>query len=163
MASALKKLSPFRVSGQDFPPPQLFENIPTLHWILAEVLEDWLRAIGPYQEQVDNALNKSARIRATCSGFMDLQPMYLKCLFSYAFFFVSADQAYAKFYQQLNIANGLSSLCIKHGTPPRKTSWVGKICRIRDISIAHFPSKKADAIDAFTGMSMDTDESVMAQ
>ena len=152
MAIALKNLSPIRVSGQDFPRPQLFRNIPMLHWILAEVLEDWLRAVRPYQEQVDSAEGESEKIWAVASAMDDLQAPFLKCIFSYAFFFVSADQAYLKFYRGLNCANRLSSLCIGHRKPPRETSWVCKIHRIRDISIAHFPSEKADPIDSFAGM-----------
>lgn len=152
MASALKNLSPIRVSGQDFPHPQLFQNIPMLHWILAEVLEDWLRAVRPIQEKVDSAEGESENFRAVASAMEELQAPLLKCIFSYAFFFVSADQAYSKFYRGLNCANRLSSLCIRHGKPPRETSWVCKIQRIRDISIAHFPSEKADPIDAFAGM-----------
>ncbi len=149
MASALKNLSPIRACGEVLPPPQLFENIPMLHWFLTEVLEDWLRAVGPYQEQVDNAEDEAAMIYA----FVDLQSMFLKCLFSYAFFFVSADNAYAFFYKKLNRANFLSGLRLKHGKPPKKTSLVCKLRRIRNISIAHFPSDDANPIDAFAGMS----------
>ncbi len=155
MTSELNKLSPIRVSGEMIPPPPLFTNIPMLHWILAEVLEDWLRAIGPYQRLVDGANGQSEKVSATVSGFEDLQPVFLKCLFSYAFFFVSADQAYDYLFTDLDRANRILRNCIANRKRPRKTSWVKKIHWIRNNSIAHFPSKRKSvpAIDAFAAMS----------
>ncbi|MYD36270.1 MAG: hypothetical protein F4X20_04495 [Dehalococcoidia bacterium] len=153
MASRLTNLSHITVSGKVFPPPQLFQNIPMLHRILEQVLEDWLRAVEPYQRQIENASSDSARLSAVTSGFAELQPSLLKSLFSYAFFFVAADNAYTSFYSELNRANNFSGLRLKHCKPPRETSFVRKVRMIRNIAIAHFPSKEADAIDAFAAMS----------
>ena len=153
MASNLETLSPITVDGAKWPSPQLFNNIPILHRILTEVVEDWLRAVEPYQMNVDGADTESAKQFAAGSGFMELQPALLKCLFSYAFFFVSADNAYGNFYKELNHANNLSGLNLKHFKPPQKTPFVTKITNIRDISIAHIPSEKAEPIDAFAAMS----------
>lgn len=153
MASELTGLSPVTVNGKVLPPPQLFQNIPILHWILQEVLEDWLRAVQPYQVWVDAVGGNSAKEWAVGSGFMELQPALLKSLFSYAFFFTAADNAYENFYRDLNQANRLSGLNLKHRKPPTKTSFVKKIIVIRDISIAHIPSSKANPIDTFAAMS----------
>ncbi len=152
MASNLKTLSPVTVCGEKLPSPQLFQNIPMLHWILEEVLNDWLRAVEPYQINVDAASTESERLFAVASGFGELQPSFLKCLFSYAFFFVSTDNAYANFYRELNRANNLSGVRIQHRKRPKKSPFVSKIVNIRNISIAHIPSAKADPINAVAGM-----------
>ena len=155
MTSGLTNLSPLTVSGEKLPTPQLFHNIPMLHRILEEVVEDWLRAVEPYQRQVDDADDESAMIWASASGFMELQPVLLKCLFSYAFFFVSADNAYGHLYEDLNQANRVSGLKVKHDKPPKDTSFIEKIRVIRDISIAHFPgkpTKRRSPLDVFAAM-----------
>lgn len=149
MASKLTGLSPVTVNGEAMPHPQLFANIPTLHRILDEVLEDCLRAAGPYQDQIDGAEDRSKRLCATFYGFAGLRPSLLKCLFSYAFFFVAADNAYKYFYARLNCANRLLGPKVKHSKPPKQSAFVRKISTIRDIAIAHFPSEKARPIDAF--------------
>lgn len=152
MASNLNTLSPITVGGRRLPTPQLFTNIPILHCILAEVVDDWLRAVEPYQMDVDAAGTESERLFVVSSGMGELQPSFLKCLFSYAFFFVSADHAYANFYRELNRANNLSGVRIQHRSPPKKSPFVSKIVNIRNISIAHMPSAKAEPINAAAGM-----------
>ena len=156
MASGLMNLTTITVGKKVLPTPQLLENIPILHRILEEVVEDWMRAVEPYQRRVDEADDVSAMIWAGASGFMELQPLLLKCLFSYAFFFVSADNAYGRLYENLNQANRVSGLKVKHGKPPKDTPFIEKIRLIRDISIAHFPgrpTKKVSALDAYAAMS----------
>lgn len=153
MASRLTSPSSITICGENIPPPQLFQNIPMLHCILEQVVEDWLRAVEPYQRQIDNAETDSATLTAVLSGFEELQPSLLKCLFSYSFFFVAAVNAYRHFYRELNRANNLSGLRQKHRKPPKESSSIRKIRTIRDIAIAHFPSEKAIPIDAFAAMS----------
>lgn len=156
MASGLTNLSPITVGGEDLPTPQLFHNIPMLHRILEEVVEDWLRVVEPYQRQVDDADDDSARIFAAGTGFMELRPHFLKCLFSYIFFFVAADNAYAYFYKELNQANNASGRRLKRRDPPNKSPFVEKIRMVRNIAIAHFPSDRARPIDAFAAMDWQT-------
>ena len=153
MSSKLTELSPIFVDGKYLPQPQLLSYIPILHDILGDVLQDWLRAVEPYQSQIDNAVDDSARLYAVSSGFMELQRPFLKSLFSYAFFFVAIDQAYDHLYEELNDANFLSGLNLKHSKNPQKSSFVKKICTIRNSSIAHFPSEKPTVIDGFAAMS----------
>ena len=156
MASGLKDLSPVTVGNSRLPTPQLLSNIPMLLLFLKEVVEDWKRAVKPYQKTVDDADGDSARLFAVGSGFMELQPQLLKCLFSYAFFFVATGNAYRQLYEDLNQANRISGLNLKHGKPPRDTPFVEKIRLIRNISIAHFPgtlSKKVSHLDAYAAMS----------
>ena len=157
MASGLSDMSPIMVRGENLPSPLLFGNIPMLHDILGEVLEDWLHAVEPYQKQIDAAVSESETLQAITTGFMELQTSFLKSLFSYALFFVAADNAYDYFYKELDRANHLSGLNLKHRKRPKPTPFIRKIQRIRNLSIAHFPSEKAikkgRAIDAFAGAS----------
>ena len=152
MVSALTNLRPVAVSGEVLPPPQLLENIPMLHQILTEVVGDWLRSVEPYQEQIDSAEGGSAAYEVA-KALEGLRPVLLKCLFSYAFFFVATDKAYEVVYEKLNRANKLACLGLKHEKPPKMTPFVKKTRSIRNWSIAHFPSKKADHIDAVAAMS----------
>ena len=153
-------MSPIKVCGESLPSPLLFANIPIMHCILDEVMEDWLRVVEPYQGQIDGAVSESETLRAVTSGFMALETSFLKSLFSYAFFFVAADNAYDYFYRELDRANYLSGLKLKHRKRPKVTSFIKKIRTIRNISIAHFPStearKKGRAIDAFAAASWRT-------
>ena len=111
-----------------------------------------MRAARPYQDQIDGAEDRSKRRCATFYGLTGLRPSLLKCLFSYAFFFVAADNAYKYFYARLNRANRLLGLKVRHSKPPKQSAFVRKIGTIRDIAIAHFPSEKARPIDAFAAM-----------
>ena len=79
MTSGLTNLSPITVDGVDLPTPQLFYNIPMLHRILEEVVEDWMHAVEPYQSQVDDADDDSAKVFVSISGFQELRPQFSKC------------------------------------------------------------------------------------
>ena len=147
MACNLETLSPIAVHGGKLPSPQLFNNIPILHWTRVEVVEAWSRAVEPYQVSVDTAETESAQRFAVGTGFMESQTAMLKCLYSYAFFFVSANNAYGNFYKELNRANNLPGLNLKHSRPPQKTPFVTKIANIRDISVAHIPSETFAELD----------------
>ena len=156
MASRLKDLSPIYVRDRWLPTPELFTNIPMLHQILEEVVGDWLRAVEPYQSQVDDADSESMQLYAVLSLFAELPPVFLKCLFSYAFLFVATEGAYEVLYRGLNKANDLSGLRLRHRKPPKRTPFVCKMRMIRNIAIAHFPSDKPDAITAGAAMSWQT-------
>ena len=75
VTSNLANLSPIKVCGESLPTPHVFSNIPMLHRILEEVLEDWLRAVEPYQKQIDTSGDEGSKTFAVASGFMDLQPL----------------------------------------------------------------------------------------
>ncbi len=156
MASNLGTSSPITIDSKQVPSPQLFYNIPMLHWMLGDVLEDWLRTVEPYQASVDATETECTQRDVVGIAFKELRPTFLKCLFSYAFFFVSANNAYGNFYKELNSANHLSDLKLQHPKPPKMTPFVTKIANIRDISIAHIPSEKAAPIDALAAMSWQT-------
>lgn len=81
MTSGLTNLSPLTITGETLPTPQLFNNIPMLHSILEEVVEDWMRAVDPYQKQVDAAGSDDAKIFAVISGIADLRLTCPRCLY----------------------------------------------------------------------------------
>lgn len=156
MTSGLTDLEPITVGDGVLPRPLLRTNISMLHRILEEVFKDWLRAVEPYQRKVDEAENDSAMHFAAATGFIELQPLLLKCLFSYAFFFVAADNAYGHLYADLNRANKDLGLNVQHDKPPKDTPFIKKIRLIRNNAIAHFPgrpSEKWSSIDSFAAMS----------
>ena len=153
MASNLANLSSVIVSGRTMPPPQLLQNIPTLHWILEQVVEDWLRAVEPYQAQIDRmGSNPVMSFNHSLDGFSELQAPFLKCLFSYAFFFVAADTAYKNLLRRLNRARDLSGLNLTSPNPPCQKPFVKKVRTIRNIAIAHISSGDMDSIDNFSAM-----------
>ncbi len=156
MASGLTDLKSIPVGDSVLPRPLLRTNISILHRILEEVLKDWLRAVEPYQRNVDEAEDDSAMILAGVTGFGELQPLFLKCLFSYAFFFVASDDAYKHLYAELNQANKDLGLNVQHDKPPKVTPFLKKIRLIRNNAIAHFPgrpSEKWSSLDNFAAMS----------
>jgi len=156
MTSGLTDLNSIAVGNGFLPTPQLLTNIPILHRILEEVFKDWLRAVEPYQRKVDEAEDDSATIISGVTGFAELQPLLLKCLFSYAFFFVAADNAYKHLYAELNQANKDLDLHLQHDKPPKDTPFLKKIRLIRNKAIAHFPgrpSEKWSSLDIFAAIS----------
>ena len=148
LASNLEDLSPVRVCGETLPHPLLFGNIPMIHDFLEQVLADWLRAVEPYQRQVDRAQKGDQQTIAAATALLELHHTWLKCLFSYAFFFRAADEAYEEFYAGLNKANlqpfalGHAALCLL-----RK--------RIRNVSIAHTPVRGRVHAAQLWGMSVE--------
>ncbi len=147
MASNLKSQSPITIDTRAIPQPELLENLPILHQFLEEILKDWHRAVEPYEARIEKQAESAEYIRMI--AFTELQPAFLKCLFSYVFFFDAANQAYKKLYANLNT----TKLRISHNKPPKETVLVKKAQLIRDTSIAHFPSDKASHIDSIAAMS----------
>ena len=153
MTSRLKHQSPVRISvGSESaggPASQLLDNLPMLHVILESIVEDWHRAVSPYESRMAEGGESSDYVAMT--AFLQLQPAFLKSLFSYVFFFVAADRAYGELYAGLNRVNILPR--VDHGKPPVRSGLIERAQRIRDWSIAHFPSEKASSIDAEAAMS----------
>lgn len=128
------------------PNPMLFANITLLWEILELVVKDWERAVIPIQGAIDNASSESEREFYFSQGFIALQPHYLKCLFSYAFFFVSLQHAYDRFHKELkDLSDPL--LRVNHIPKPKTTPYIQKVEMIRNISIAHIDSKRKKPID----------------
>ena len=152
MPCRLDKLSPLYCSNDKnnacsiIPNPILFSNIPLLWKFLELVVKDWEIAVAPIQKAINSALSEEEKDFYFLQGFYELQPHFLKCLFSYAFFFASLDNAYNKFYAELK---GLSnpSLGIKHIKNPTVPPYIYKVKKIRNISIAHMISKEKNPLD----------------
>ncbi len=147
MTTSLNNLQPVLVSDSDgnkelLPLPELFSKFELLHYFLDEVLEDWKKASAPYQAKIDAVSGDSVFSLPAADAFLKLQPIFLKCLFSYAVFFFATDSAYNLFYSQLDRANKISGLKVKHKKPPRKSNTIRKLKNIRNLSIVHIGSPK---------------------
>lgn len=131
------------------PSPFLVSNVIQLSRFFDLIVQDWNRAVKPFQDKVDECANENAELWAMAKSFADdgLISQYLKCLFSYAFFFVSLEKAYRVIYSQLNLLNKKSFLNAKHGKPPQVSPYIKKVKNIRNISIAHVGSKKGEEAD----------------
>ena len=129
----------------------LFNNI-TLMWDFLELtVKDWQREASPYQEKINGA-KETNRIVHVGRAFMELQSYALKCIFSYAMFFVSLDKAYDTLYEQINHLNSKPFLQVKHDGKPHKTDYIEKVKKVRDISISHIDSKKGSKLDALAAI-----------
>jgi hypothetical protein len=148
--SDLTILSPLTVGTDRRPTPPILENIATLRSILDLVVDDWRHAVEPFQGELDQNPND---IYLRAKLFMELQPIFLKCLFSYVFFTIALKEAYEKVYKQLNDANRDLKLKVKKPKRPNKTAVITKVLTIRNCSIAHFPSNNAEPPKAFAAMS----------
>jgi len=147
MTTSINSLQPVLVSDNDgnkelLPLPELFSKFELLHYFLDEILEDWKRASAPYQAKIDAVPGDSVFSLPAAEAFIKLQPIFLKCLFSYAMFFFATDAAYDLFYSQLNRANEIGRLKVKHKKPPRKSNTIKNLRKIRDLSIVHIGSPK---------------------
>lgn len=158
MATSLTDKRPILVTDSNgkkelLPLPELFSKFDLLHYFLDETLEDWKRASLPYQSKIDSSSENSDFPALAAYAFLELQPIFLKCVFSYAMFFVAADSAYNLFYSQLNRANNISGLHVKHKKPPKKNATIKKLKMVRDWSIVHIGSQKASEVDKLSAIS----------
>ncbi len=158
MSTFLKGKKPILVtddSGQRelLPWPELIYNFELLHFFLAEVVRDWKRASTPYQSHIKPSESEGELSAVSACAFIELQPVFLKCVFSYAMFFVAADSAYETLYSQLNRANRISKAHVKHRKPPKESSIIERVRKVRNLSIVHLASAKARELDARSAMS----------
>ncbi|MFZ1508774.1 MAG: hypothetical protein WAV74_18550 [Anaerolineae bacterium] len=116
------------------------------------VAQDWKREVTPLQEAVNSSLNENEELFHMTKAFSSLQPLYLKCLFSYAVFFIAIEGAYDRFYEELNALNQKPFFRVKHNKKPKPTAYVEKVRMIRNISIAHIGSKKERAANSAAAM-----------
>ena len=72
--------------------------------------------------------------------------------FFYVFFFVALERAYKRFYAGLDKLNRESFFRVTHDKKPTENSYIKKVRRVRNISIAHIDSDEANEIDAHAGM-----------
>ena len=116
------------------------------------VVQDWKRESTPLQEAVDNSLTENEKLFHVVKAFGSLQPLYLKCLFSYTMFFIALEGAYHRFYEELNALNQKPFFKVLHNKKPKPTAYIEKVRMIRNISIAHIGSKNARAANSVAAM-----------
>jgi len=126
----------------------LFSNISLLWDIIEMVVKDWKHEVTPLQASIDSASDENERLFHTLHAFSALQPLYFKCLFSYVMFFIAVENAYDRFYEQLNALNRKPFLQVKHAKKPKPTAYITKVRRIRNLSIAHMLSRAASSLDS---------------
>lgn len=134
------------------PKPALYTNIFMLWRILELIFQDWERAVEPFQNNIDNSPTESEKISQIGRAFLELPTYYFKCLFSYVTFFISLENAYELFYEELNKINKKQIFRIKHHKKPLRNNYIKKVRNVRNISIAHIGSKEVPRIDAKAGM-----------
>ncbi len=130
------------------PNPSFFSNIILLREFLNLVVQDWDRAVKPYQDEIAECEDENQEIFTLARGFGGaLQTQFLKCLFSYVFFFVSLEGAYESFYSQLNKINEKPFLRVKHQKRPKPSFYIKKVRIVRSLAIAHIGSTKGKEVD----------------
>jgi hypothetical protein len=130
----------------------LFSNIQLLWEILDMVVQDWKRESTPLQDAVDSSLTENEELFHALEAFVSLQPLYLKCLFSYAMFFIALVEAYDRFYKELNALNRKSFFNVRHNKKPNPTAYIQKVRTIRNISLAHLGSEEARVVNSVAAM-----------
>ncbi len=123
------------------PNPYLLSNISMLHQFLDLVVGDWERAVEPHQERIDGAKDHNRKRIQIQRSYMQIKPVFLKCLFSYLFFFRSLDLAYEKVYDELeDLHSGFPF--VPFGRKPNETKYIENIIKLRNIAISHLPSNR---------------------
>lgn len=136
-----------------YPNPALFSNISTLWEILELIVQDWYREASPYQENINNSKTENEELYFVAKALNELSnARFLKCIFSYVFFFVALERAYERFYGGLDKLNVEPFFRVTHDKKPAENSYIKKVRQVRNISIAHIDSDKANDIDAQAGM-----------
>ena len=123
------------------PNPFLLSDISMLHKFLDLVVEDWQRAVAPFQEKIDDAKNQNQKRYQILQSYMKVKPVFLKCLFSYLFFFRSLDLAYEKAYCELEDLH-LGFPFVLFGLKPKRTNYIQNIIKLRNIAITHLLSDR---------------------
>jgi hypothetical protein len=119
-------------------PKQLLQNnVSLLHNFLDLEIEDWNRVSSPVQKDIDETSEKGALIFTGIEAFIKLEPYFLKCLFSYAFFFVSLENCYKNLYNELIELGKNPKYRVEHSKRPRRSPDLENLFRVRNWSIAH--------------------------
>ena len=132
------------------PDQLLISNIQMMSSFLSIVVQDWERECAPFQESINKATTDGEKFFHAANAQITLEPYFLKCLFSYVWFFVSLQNAYKLLYSSLNeLAQDLHvKYNVKHEKPPKEDPYVLKVKKIRD-SVAHLlsPKRKGERIE----------------
>jgi len=134
------------------PNPLLFSNILMLWQFLDMIVIDWKRDSISLQAAIDNSNNDNEVLFNLSKAFIPLQPLFLKCLFSYVIFFVSLEGAYTRFYEELNLFNKQTFFQLAHEKLPKPTDYIKKVRKIRNISVAHIGTKNDKLINSIAAM-----------
>jgi hypothetical protein len=157
LSQALHEIKPIKItlpSGeiQDFPSYLLTSKLPYIKRFLELIMSDWLKESTPKQKQMDIASQKGEPIFELTESFMSLEPIFLKCLFSFAFFFTSIDTVYIGIHRMINWINSDPKRRIRLTKPPKKPLELEKLIKVRHWCIAHLGDVKAAKIDTLSSL-----------
>lgn len=137
------------VSGMVFvtPNPEYLDNVQIMYTILNLIWEDWEILTIKYRDEIKNrSANEVAIIFA--DYYINNQEKYLKCLFSYVYFFWALVNVYEQVFANMNQFNKNNNLKVKHPRKPFVDKYIQKTRHIRDLSITHIGSKRVDPINS---------------
>lgn len=134
------------------PRSSLLHNIPLIWQFLDMIRQDWEHASSQYQEELDE---NPENIYFQLITLRELPPVFLKCLFSFAFFSVSLEKAYEALRTDLNKLNKESCFRIKPTPKPKKSPYLEKVRSIRNNTIAHLNSDRLDDLNAYYALMWD--------
>ena len=151
MATLLSELKSIRFVAADGrawrkPRPQVVSNLPMMWQFLEMIQQDWRRGIEPAQANIDSA-EETRRSALVGVAFLDLQPLFLKCLFSYTLFFRSLELAYEGIYADIDSIRRETELRVRQPKKPKPSAEIHKLREIRNRSIAHPGTTKGNHID----------------
>ena len=129
-------------TGMRIPHATWFINIPILRGVLGLVIQDWKREVAPHQSVVDSAATESQKFILAATASSDLKLYFFKGVFSYVMLFIALQEAYGKFYAELDELNQKLSLQVEHDIVPEINEYIKKIRRIRNLAVAHLGSSK---------------------
>jgi len=142
MSIGIIKCHDFKSSRNRFVPRyHLYDNIEMIWGFLEDTVSECLKRSAPYQEKINSSFRVGNISYFDLEALHSLPRYYIKYLFTYVFFFGALTEVYEVFYDDLkNLNDELHKehqLRIKLPKMPKKTPYIEKVKKIRNISITH--------------------------
>jgi hypothetical protein len=124
------------------PSRNVLNNLSLLIEFLNMEVEDWRLAKKPLQDEIDRSESRQEQDHLALEAQFKLRPRYLKCLFSYCYYFRVVDQCLFKIYSTLQKIKGIVNDHSKSPKRPASNALIQKVINIRDAAVTHMPSDK---------------------
>jgi hypothetical protein len=133
------------------PSSSVVMNIPALWEILNQIVQDWRSVASEYR--LPASVNSDDHAMTFAMDAIErTKPRFIQCLFSYITFFFMLENGYHSVYSELNQLNRELGLKLQHDKPPKRTEFVNRLWRIRNVSIAHWADAgDKDSVDSIAG------------
>jgi hypothetical protein len=157
MAKLLHEIQKIRIVGssgdiKEIPSYLLVSKIPIILHFLSLIVSDWERDSNPKQMEIDKAAETSEPIFELTTAMQALEPIFLKCLFSYGFFFVATNAIYRNVHISIHRANADTNFHVSLQKPPKIPLELQKLVKVRNWSIAHLGEANASELDQLSAM-----------